>query len=95
MFRHLKFKTFLIAEIGINHNAEINIAKYLILLVKNYGCDAVKFKKKKIKIIYLKEDLDEPRESSRRKTQRAQKEGLKFSTRYYGQIDNFCSQEFN
>jgi N-acetylneuraminate synthase len=81
---------FIIAEIGINHNGDLNIAKDLILLAKNSGCDAVKFQKRTIEIVYSKEELDKPRESPWGKTQRAQKEGLEFSKREYDEIDNFC-----
>ena len=70
---------YIIAEIGINHNGNINVAKDLILLAKNSGCDAVKFQKRTINIVYSKEELDKPRESPWGKTQRAQKEGLEFS----------------
>lgn len=83
-------KIFIIAEIGINHNGDINIAKDLILLAKNSGCDAVKFQKRTIEIVYSKEELDKPRESPWGKTQRAQKEGLEFSKNDYDEISNFC-----
>jgi N-acetylneuraminate synthase len=83
-------KIFIIAEIGINHNGDMNIAKDLILLAKNSGCDAVKFQKRTIEIVYSKEELDKPRESPWGKTQRAQKQGLEFSKRDYDEIDNFC-----
>jgi N-acetylneuraminate synthase len=81
---------FIIAEIGINHNGNINIAKDLILLAKNSGCDAVKFQKRTIEIVYSKEELDKPRESPWGKTQRDQKEGLEFSKKDYDEINNFC-----
>jgi N-acetylneuraminate synthase len=83
-------KIFIIAEIGINHNGDINIAKDLILLAKNSGCDAVKFQKRTIEIVYSKEELDKPRESPWGKTQRAQKEGLEFSKNDYDEINSFC-----
>jgi N-acetylneuraminate synthase len=83
-------KIFIIAEIGINHNGDINIAKNLILLAKNSGCDAVKFQKRTIDIVYSKEELEKPRESPWGKTQRAQKEGLEFSKNDYDEINSFC-----
>jgi N-acetylneuraminate synthase len=86
----MKKNTFIIAEIGINHNGDINIAKDLILLAKNCKCDAVKFQKRTIEIVYSKEELDKPRESPWGKTQRAQKEGLEFSKKDYDEINNFC-----
>ena len=38
--------TYIIAEIGINHNGDINIAKKLIKVAKDAGCNAVKFQKR-------------------------------------------------
>jgi N-acetylneuraminate synthase len=83
-------KTFIIAEIGINHNGDMSIAKNLILLAKNSGCDAVKFQKRTIDIVYSKEELDKPRESPWGKTQRAQKIRLEFTKKDYDEINNFC-----
>ena len=82
----------IIAEIGINHNGDINVAKNLILLAKNCGCDAVKFQKRTIEIVYSKEELDKPRESPWGKTQREQKEGLEFSKKDYDEINDFCKK---
>jgi N-acetylneuraminate synthase len=82
----------IIAEIGINHNGDINVAKNLILLAKSCGCDAVKFQKRTIDIVYSKEELDKPRESPWGKTQREQKEGLEFSKKDYDEINDFCKK---
>ena len=68
----------LIAEIGINHNGDVEIARKLIDLAKDAGCDAVKFQKRTIDIVYTQAFLDSPRESPWGTTQRAQKEGLEF-----------------
>ena len=83
---------FIIAEIGINHNGDINIAKELIKLAKEAGCDAVKFQKRTIDLVYTKELLDSPRESPWGKTQRAQKEGLEFGLKQYQEIDRYCKE---
>lgn len=83
---------FLIAEIGINHNGDINIAKHLIDMAKDSGCDAVKFQKRTIDIVYTKEFLDSPRESPWGSTQRAQKEALEFGKKEYDEIDAYCKQ---
>lgn len=83
---------FIIAEIGINHNGDINIAKDLIKLAKDAGCDAVKFQKRTIDIVYNKELLDSPRESPWGHTQRAQKEGLEFGLKEYQEIDRYCKE---
>ena len=56
-------KTYIIAEIGINHNGDINLAKELIVGAYKSGCDAVKFQKRTIDEVYNKEDLDRPRDS--------------------------------
>ena len=83
---------FLIAEIGINHNGDINIAKKLILMAKQAGCDAVKFQKRTIDKVYSKEELDQKRESPWGTTFREQKEGLEFGFKEYKEIDIFCRQ---
>lgn len=81
---------FIIAEIGINHNGDIEIAKRLIDVAKDAGADAVKFQKRTIDLVYSKEFLDSPRESPWGKTQRAQKEGLEFGLMEYREIDKYC-----
>lgn len=82
-----------IAEIGINHNGDINIAKQLIDVAKECGCDAVKFQKRTIDSVYTKELLDSPRESPWGTTQRAQKEGLEFGEAEYREIDAYCKEK--
>lgn len=81
---------FIIAEIGINHNGDINTAKELIKEAKYAGCDAVKFQKRTIDTVYSKELLDSPRESPWGTTQRHQKEALEFGQKEYEQIDEHC-----
>ncbi|MFC2006765.1 N-acetylneuraminate synthase family protein [Chloroflexota bacterium] len=83
---------FIIAEIGINHNGDINIAKKLIDIAKESGCDAVKFQKRTIDIVYSKEFLDSSRESPWGTTQRDQKEGLEFGKEEYDIINGYCKQ---
>jgi N-acetylneuraminate synthase len=85
-------RPFLIAEIGINHNGDINIAKKLILMAKKAGCDSVKFQKRTIDKVYSKEELDQKRESPWGTTFREQKEGLEFGLKEYEEIDSFCRQ---
>lgn len=84
---------FLIAEIGINHNGDMRIAKQLIDAAADAGFDAVKFQKRTIEIVYTKEFLELPRESPWGNTQRAQKEGLEFSADQYKQIDQYCKSK--
>ena len=81
-----------IAEIGINHNGDMNVAKSLIKLAHDAGCDAVKFQKRTIDLVYTKELLDSPRESPWGTTQRAQKEGLEFGLDEYKEIDRYCKE---
>ena len=81
-----------IAEIGINHNGDMEIAKKLVSVAKEAGCDAVKFQKRDVNTVYSAEVLDSPRESPWGNTQRAQKEGLEFGEEEYKEIASFCSQ---
>ena len=84
-------KPFLIAEIGINHNGDIELAKRMIKDSKDAGFDAIKLQKRTIDLVYTKEDLDSSRESPWGTTQREQKEGLEFSKEEYNEINNFCN----
>jgi len=81
---------FIIAEIGINHNGDMEICKQLIDLASEAGCDAVKFQKRDINQVYTQEYLDSYRESPWGKTQREQKNGLEFSEDQYREIDSYC-----
>lgn len=83
---------FIIGEIGINHNGDVNIAKKLIEVAKDSGCDAVKFQKRTIELVYDKKTLDIPRESPWGTTTRQQKEGLEFSGDEYKEIDKYCKK---
>jgi N-acetylneuraminate synthase len=79
-----------IAEIGINHNGDIDIAKKLIDLAHSAGCDLVKFQKRTIETVYSKDVLDSPRESPWGTTQREQKLALEFGRSEYDEIDRHC-----
>ena len=85
-------KIFLIAEIGINHNGSIELAKKLILEAKKAGFDAVKFQKRTIDKVYKKEFLASKRESPWGNTQEDQKKGLEFSKKEYDELDKFCKE---
>ncbi len=80
----------IIAEIGINHNGSVEIAKQLIDVAKECGCDAVKFQKRTINIVYSEAVLNTPRESPWGTTTRQQKEGLEFGQKQYREIDAYC-----
>ena len=84
---------FIIGEIGINHNGDLEIAKKLIDAAAEAGCDAVKFQKRTVDKVYTQEYLDSSRESPWGHTQRAQKEGLEFSEAEYDAIDAYCRQK--
>ena len=84
---------FIIAEIGINHNGDMAIAKQLIDAASDAGFDAVKFQKRTIDKVYTKEFLAAPRESPWGNTQRDQKEGLEFSASDYKLIDAYCKEK--
>lgn len=86
-------KPFIIAEVGINHNGDIDIAKKLIDVAKECDCDAVKFQKRTIDIVYKKEFLDSVRESPWGTTQRDQKAGLEFGEKEYNIIDAYCKEK--
>lgn len=88
MGRHV----FITAEIGINHNGDLGIAKKLIEWASLCGCDAVKFQKRTIDKVYTKEYLDGYRESPWGTTQREQKEGLEFGKEEYQEIDKMCKE---
>jgi N-acetylneuraminate synthase len=84
---------FIIGEIGINHNGDLGIAKELIDVAVGAGADAVKFQKRTIDLVYTKEFLDGPRDSSWGTTQREQKEGLEFELDEYKEIDRYCKEK--
>ena len=86
-------KIYIIAEIGINHNGDLKIAKKLIDVSVDCGCDAVKFQKRTVDKVYSREILDSFRESPWGKTQRAQKEGLEFSFEEYSEINKYCNSK--
>ena len=85
--------TFVIAEIGINHNGDIEIAKKLVDMAFDAGCDAVKFQKRSIEKVYAQKMVDAPRDSPWGTTQREQKSGLEFSEKEYQIIDNYCKKK--
>ena len=84
---------FIIAEIGINHNGDVKLAKKLVDVAAFAGADAVKFQKRTIDLVYSKDLLDSPRESPWGTTQRAQKEGLEFGLKEYREIDKYCREK--
>ena len=84
---------FLIAEIGINDNGDLNIAKKIINFAADAGFDAVKFQKRNVEKVYTKVFLNSFRESPWGKTQRDQKLGLEFDRSEYQEIDKHCKDK--
>ncbi len=84
---------FFTAEIGINHNGDLEVAKKLIDVAVEAGCDAVKFQKRTVEKVYSKDVLDAPRESPWGKTTKEQKLGLEFGKAEYDTIDQYCKEK--
>lgn len=81
---------FVVAEIGINHNGDIDLARRLITIAASAGCSAVKFQKRTVDVVYSPEDLAKPRESPFGETNGDLKRGLEFGLEEYRVIDEFC-----
>jgi N-acetylneuraminate synthase len=81
---------FIIAEIGINHNGDIDVAKRLISVALAAGCDAVKFQKRTVNVVYTAEELAKPRENPFGSTNGDLKYGLEFEQEEYEEINAFC-----
>jgi len=84
-------RNYVIAEIGINHNGDIDLAKELIEMAKKNDCDAVKFQKRDIESVYTEEELNQSRVSPWGTTNRQQKEGLEFSIEQYKVLEKFSN----
>lgn len=84
---------FVIAEIGINHNGDINLAKKLIDIAVATGCNAVKFQKRTVDVVYTKEELEKPRPNPFGETNGDLKRGLEFGYDEYKQIDEYCKEK--
>ena len=84
---------YIIAEIGINHNGDISLAKKLINKAVRAKCDAVKFQKRDINLVYSQEELDAPRNSPWGTTNREQKNGLELSIDQYIELEDYCHEK--
>lgn len=85
--------TKIVAEIGINHNGDLNITKKLIDAAILSGCQYVKFQKRTVDDVYTKEELDKLRTSPFGTTNREQKMGLEFGEKEYDVIDSYCKEK--
>ena len=81
---------FVIAEIGINHNGDIELAKKLIAVAVAAGCDAVKFQKRTVDVVYTAEELAKPRENPFGPTNGDLKRGLEFTQEEYEELNRYC-----
>ena len=84
---------YIVAEIGINHNGNIEIAKKLIDAAKDAGCDAVKFQKRTVDTCYSQDELARPRESPFGTTNGDLKKGLEFGVQEYDEIASYCRKK--
>lgn len=80
----------LVAEIGINHNGDVAIAKKLIEVASLAGCEVVKFQKRTVEVVYTAEELAKPRESPFGETNGELKRGLEFGQSEYTELDEYC-----
>jgi len=87
-----KDKCYVIAEIGINHNGDLGKALKMIETAKAAGCDAVKFQKRTIDVVYSQEELARPRDNVFGPTNGDLKRGLEFDAKDYDEIDALCRQ---
>ena len=87
------YPCFIIAEIGINHNGSVKLAKQMIDIAVTTGCDAVKFQKRTVDVVYTKEELAKERKSVFGNTNGDLKRGLEFSKEQYKEIDNYCKEK--
>jgi len=99
MRKHVKIGTrvvgdgepcFIVAEIGINHNGDLDLARKLISAAHLAGCDAVKFQKRTVEVVYTPEELAQSRENPFGPTNGHLKRGLEFNRKDYAAIDAFC-----
>src|SRR6202453_1726752 len=83
---------YIIAEIGINHNGDLDIARKLIAAAHLASCDAVKFQKRSVDVVYTAEELAKPRENPFGPTNGDLKRGLEFGLKEYQAIDEYCRE---
>ncbi len=84
---------FIVAEIGINHNGDLALAKSLMDAAKEAGADAVKFQKRAVEVVYSPEELARPRENPFGPTNGDLKRGLEFGFKEYCEIDRYAKQK--
>ena len=85
---------FVIAEIGINHQGDVGIARRLIESASQCGADAVKFQKRKVTRILTREGLDTPYDNrnSFGKTYGEHKYALELSDDDYRELQSYSAE---
>ena len=87
------YPCFVVAEIGINHNGDLGIAKKLIDVALQSGFDAVKFQKRTIEVVYTPEELARTRENPFGSTNGDLKRALEFDVEEYAEINRYCREK--
>ncbi len=85
--------TFITAEVGINHNGSLDLAKKIVDLAAAHGCDAIKFQKRTVEVVYTPGELAKPRENPFGPTNGDLKRGLEFGQKEYEEIDRYCKEK--
>jgi N-acetylneuraminate synthase len=86
-------RTYVIAEIGINHNGDLNIAKRLIDIASAAGCDSVKFQKRNPDVCVPEDEKSKIRETPWGKmTYLEYKYKVEFGKEEYDEIDVYCKE---
>lgn len=87
------YSCYVVAEIGINHNGDLEITQKLIDAAVQAGCDAVKFQKRTVEVVYSAEELSRLRENPFGATNGDLKRGLEFGQAQYAEIDRYCREK--
>jgi len=87
-------KTYIIAEIGINHNGDLDIAKRLIDIAVLSGCDAVKFQKRNPDVCVPEHQKNIMRDTHwGTMTYLEYKYKVEFEKAEYDEIDHYCKEK--
>ena len=84
---------YIIGEIGINHNGDLDIARKLVDASVEAGAQAVKFQKRTLEVVYTAAELDKPRDTPFGKTNRDLKQRLELGQDEYHTIKQYCTSK--